>query len=326
MSAANGHGACCAPAVTDVPSTAADRVAGVVPRSGARTRGMVPTAGGRLLMGDPFSEGYPEDGETPVHAVDVPAFLIDATQVTNAQFATFVKETGWVTDAEDLGISAVFHLALRDNPGLRSSDVLRRLDATPWWVAVRGATWRSPEGPGSDVQHRQNHPVVHVSWFDAQAYARWAGKRLPTEAEWEYVARGGLVGARYPWGDELVPRGRWRCNIWQGRFPEANTLEDGFLTTCPVKAFPANGFGVFGTSGNVWEWCGDWYSPTYYAESPTTAPAGPDDGTHRVMRGGSYLCHDSYCNRYRVAARSGNTPESAAANIGIRCAADASSD
>ena len=326
MSTANGHGACCAPTVTDVPSTAADRVAGVVPRSGARTHGMVPIAGGRLLMGDPFSEGYPADGETPVHAVDVPAFLVDAAQVTNARFATFVKETGWVTDAEDLGISAVFHLALRDNPGLRSSDVLHQVDATPWWVAVRGATWRSPEGPGSDVQHRQNHPVVHVSWFDAQAYARWAGKRLPTEAEWEYVARGGLVGARYPWGDELVPRGRWRCNIWQGRFPEANTLEDGFLTTCPVKAFPANGFGVFGTSGNVWEWCGDWYSPTYYTESPTTAPPGPDDGTHRVMRGGSYLCHDSYCNRYRVAARSGNTPESAAANIGIRCAADAPAD
>ncbi len=326
MSTANGHGACCAPTVTDVPSTAADRVAGVVPRSGARTHGMVPVVGGGLLMGDPFSEGYPDDGETPVHAVDVPAFLIDATQVTNAQFATFVKETGWVTDAEDLGISAVFHLALRDNPGLRSSDVLHRVDATPWWVAVRGATWRSPEGPGSDVQHRQNHPVVHVSWFDAQAYARWAGKRLPTEAEWEYVARGGLVGARYPWGDELAPRGRWRCNIWQGTFPDVNSLEDGYLTTCPVKAFPANGFGVFGTSGNVWEWCGDWYSPTYYAESPTAAPTGPDDGTHRVMRGGSYLCHDSYCNRYRVAARSGNTPESAAANIGIRCAADAPAD
>jgi formylglycine-generating enzyme len=323
MSGADGQGACCAPAVTEVASSAAARVTDVVPRSGARTQGMVPVPGGRLLMGDPFSEGYPDDGETPVHEVDLASFLVDATQVTNAQFATFVKETGWVTDAEDLGIGAVFHLALRDQPGLRASDVLHRVDATPWWVAVRGATWRSPEGPGSDIQRRQNHPVVHVSWFDAQAYARWAGKRLPTEAEWEYVARGGLVGARYPWGDELVPRGRWRCNIWQGRFPEVNTLEDGFLTTCPVKAFPANGFGVFGTSGNVWEWCSDWFSPTYYDESPTTAPAGPDDGTHRVMRGGSYLCHDSYCHRYRVAARSGNTPESAAANIGIRCAADA---
>ena len=326
MSEGDEHGGCCAPALIDVPSTNADRIATVVPRPGGRTQGMVPVPGGRLLMGDPFAEGYPDDGETPVHPVDVPAFLVDATQVTNAQFATFVKETGWVTDAEDLGVSAVFDLALRGNSGLSYSDVLHRVEGTPWWVAVKGASWRSPEGPGSDVQHRQNHPVVHVSWYDAQAYARWARKRLLTEAEWEYAARGGLVGARYPWGDELVPRGRWRCNIWQGRFPEDNTLEDGYLTTCPVKTFPSNDFGVFGTSGNVWEWCGDWFSPTYYAESPTTTPAGPEDGTHRVMRGGSYLCHHSYCHRYRVAARSGNTPESAAANIGIRCAADVATD
>ncbi len=322
MSAPESPGGCCAPAETEFPSTAAGRVADVVPRSGGRTQGMVPVPAGQLVMGDSFDEGYPGDGETPVHAVDVPAFLVDATQVTNAQFATFVKETGWVTDAEDLGVSPVFHLAVRDNPGLRRSDVLHAVEATPWWVAVRGATWRAPEGHGSDVQRRQNHPVVHVSWYDAQAYARWAGKRLLTEAEWEYAARGGVVGARYPWGDDLVPRGRWRCNIWQGDFPRDNTLDDGFLTTCPVKTFPANGHGVFGTSGNVWEWCGDWFSPTYYAESPAASPTGPEDGTQRVMRGGSYLCHHSYCNRYRVAARSSNTPESASANIGIRCAAD----
>jgi sulfatase modifying factor 1 len=321
-----GH-ACCAPAVTDravAGTPPLDRVAAVRP-SARRQQGMVAVPGGRLLMGDPFDEGYPADGETPVHAVEIPDFRLDATQVTNAQFAAFVKETGWVTDAEQLGVSAVFGLALLDNPDLPRSHALHRVDGAPWWVAVREATWRAPEGLGSDVRHRQNHPVVHVSWFDAQGYARWAGKRLPTEAEWEYAARGGLVGARYPWGDELVSRGRWRCNIWQGSFPDVNTLDDGYLTTCPVKSYPPNGFGIFGTSGNVWEWCGDWFSPSYYAARPAGAPTGPSSGTQRVMRGGSYLCHESYCNRYRVAARSSNTPDSAAGNIGIRCAADAGS-
>jgi sulfatase modifying factor 1 len=319
--------ACCAPPTAESTLTGTPRldlVAAVRP-SGRKQQGMVLVPGGRLLMGDAFDEGYEGDGETPVHAVEVPDFLLDAAQVTNAQFATFVKETGWVTDAEQLGVSAVFDLALRENAGLPRSYALHRVDAAPWWVAVREATWRAPEGPGSDVRHRQNHPVVHVSWFDAQAYARWAGKRLPTEAEWEYAARGGLVGARYPWGNELVPRGRWRCNIWQGSFPGANTMDDGFLTTCPVKSFPPNAFGIFGTSGNVWEWCDDWFSPSYYETSPTHAPRGPDAGTQRVMRGGSYLCHESYCNRYRVAARSSNTPESAAGNIGIRCASEAPS-
>jgi formylglycine-generating enzyme len=323
MSEHDDH-ACCAPGLAE-PSPAArpgrDRT--VVRRPDRKLSGMVQVPGGELLMGDPFDEGYPADGETPVHAVELRDFRVDATQVTNAQFATFAKDTGWVTDAEELGVSAVFGLALRDNPDLPRSHVLRQVDGTPWWVAVRGATWRAPEGPGSDVRHRQNHPVVHVSWLDAEAYAGWAGKRLPTEAEWEYAARGGLHGARYPWGDELVPRDRWRCNIWQGTFPEVNTLEDGYLTTCPVRAYPPNAYGLFGTSGNVWEWCADWFSPTYYADSPTTAPAGPDHGTQRVMRGGSYLCHDSYCNRYRVAARSSNTPDSATANTGFRCAVDA---
>jgi formylglycine-generating enzyme len=323
MSEPDDH-ACCAPALAEPSLTARpgrDRPG--VRSTDRKLSGMVPVPGGRTLMGDPFDEGYPADGETPVHTVELPDFRLDATQVTNAQFATFVKDTGWVTDAEELGVSAVFGLALRDNPDLPRSHVLRQVDGTPWWLAVRGATWRAPEGPGSDVRHRQNHPVVHVSWLDAEAYAGWAGKRLPTEAEWEYAARGGLQGARYPWGDELVPRGRWRCNIWQGSFPEVNTLEDGYLTTCPVRAFPPNTFGLFGTSGNVWEWCGDWFSPTYYTESPMPSPTGPDHGTQRVMRGGSYLCHDSYCNRYRVAARSSNTPDSATANTGFRCAADA---
>ena len=268
-------------------------------------------------MGDAFGEGYPADGETPVHDVRLHPFSMDATAVTNAQFATFVKDTGHVTEAEHFGVSAVFHLAVTSR-----RDVVNHAAGTPWWLAVRGADWRHPEGPGSEVSRRQNHPVVHVSWFDAQAYAAWAGKRLPTEAEWEHASRGGLTGARYAWGDDLTPRGRWMCNIWQGTFPTMNTVEDGHLTTAPVKAFAPNGYGIFGTAGNVWEWCADWFSPDTYAADATdpTDPRGPETGEQRVMRGGSYLCHESYCNRYRVAARSSNTPESTSANIGFRCA------
>ena len=270
-------------------------------------------------MGDAFGEGYPADGETPVHDVGLQDFSMDTTAVTNAEFATFVDETGYVTGAEEFGVSAVFYLAFHGSP----SDVVNRAAGTPWWLAVRGASWRSPEGPGSDLTHRQDHPVVHVSWYDAQAYAAWAGKRLPTEAEWEYAARGGLDAARFPWGDELTPGGRWMCNIWQGTFPTVNTEDDGYLTTAPSTAYAPNGYGLLCTSGNVWEWCEDWFSPTYYATSPTDSPGGPSDGGQRVMRGGSYLCHDSYCHRYRVAARSSNTPESTSGNTGFRCAGEA---
>lgn len=269
-------------------------------------------------MGDAFNEGYPSDGETPVHEVSLRPFYIDATTVTNAQFATFVKATEYVTDAEHLGVAPVFHLAFHG----QSSDVLHEIDQTPWWLAVRGASWRSPEGPGSEVGSRANHPVVQVSWRDAQAYCSWVGKRLPTEAEWEYAARGGLASARYSWGDELRPRNRWRCNIWHGTFPSRNTLEDGYLTTAPVKAFAPNGYGLWQMSGNVWEWCHDWFDSDYYGYSSEVAPTGPPHGTHRVIRGGSYLCHASYCHRYRVSARSANTPDSATANMGFRCAND----
>ncbi len=322
------HGPCCVPAgpvaARPVAASAATSAAGatVAPapdrthRGHPSHRGQVPLPGGRFAMGDSFGEGYEDDGETPVHEVRLEPFSIDATAVTNAAFATFVKATGYVTGAEEFGVSAVFHLAFEGD----RRDVVNVPRESPWWLAVRGASWRSPGGPGTDVSRRANHPVVHVSWDDAQAYASWAGKRLPTEAEWEYAARGGLDRKRFAWGDALTPRGRWMCNIWQGTFPTVNTGEDGHLTTAPVKSFAPNGHGLWNVAGNVWEWCADWFDAAYYARSPDASPTGPEDGERRVMRGGSYLCHDSYCNRYRVAARSGNTPESTSGNLGFRCA------
>ncbi len=287
------------------------------PRS---TKGQVLLPGGGFSMGDHFDEGYPADGETPVHRVELSPFHIDETAVTNRAFAKFVRQTGYVTESERFGVSPVFHLSIAAEP----ADILHRLDTTHWWIAVRGADWRHPEGPKSNIGDRSNHPVVHVSWNDASAYARWAGKRLPTEAEWEYAARGGLAGRRYPWGDELTPRGEWRCNIWQGRFPDVNTRDDGFLTTAPVKSYRPNGHRLWGTAGNVWEWCSDYFDPGYYSRSPRRNPQGPPTATGaRIMRGGSFLCHHSYCHRYRVAARSSNTPDSASANLGFRCANDA---
>lgn len=315
---------CCSGSRAGEPSPAVpasdDAVSAPAVHKGPRsTKGQVLIPGGTFTMGDHFDEGYPADGEVPVHAVELAPFHIDATAVTNNAFAKFVKATGYLTESERYGSSAVFHLAVAAD----RADVLNRLDSTPWWLTVRGADWKHPEGPLSGVGDRQNHPVTHVSWNDAQAYASWAGKRLPTEAEWERAARGGLVGSRYAWGDELTPRGQWRCNIWQGEFPHVNTEEDGYLTTAPVKTYRPNGFGLHNMAGNVWEWCSDHFDPAYYQRSPLQNPTGPDEGSSRVMRGGSFLCHDSYCNRYRVAARSSNTPDSASANLGFRCANDA---
>ncbi len=307
--------ACCAPP-RDGASLPARPARTPTPARGGSLRGVVDVPAGRFAMGDAFDEGYAADGERPVHEVELPAYRIGETAVTNAQFATFAKSTGHVTDAEEFGASAVFHLAFAGD----RADVLGAAAGTPWWLTVRGADWRHPEGPGSDVSRRPQHPVVQVSHRDAEAYAAWVGGRLPTEAEWERAARGGLAGARFPWGDELMPDGRFRCNIWQGSFPTVNTAEDGFVTTAPVKTYVPNGLGLWQTSGNVWEWCADWFDPQWYDRSPTVAPTGPEQGTHRVMRGGSHLCHDSYCHRYRVAARSANTPESTASNVGFRVA------
>jgi sulfatase modifying factor 1 len=282
---------------------------------------MVTVPAGPFRMGGDDPECWPDDAEGPVRVVDIPAFMIDATAVTNAEFATFADATGYRTEAEQFGWSYVFHKAL--HPDARRHVMPSAVGGATWWVAVAGTYWRVPEGPGSLIASRANHPVVHMSWHDAAAYAAWAGKRLPTEAEWEKAARGGLDQARYPWGDRLQPDGRHRCNIWQGQFPELNTGEDGFFTTAPVDAFEANGFGLYNVSGNVWEWCADWWSTSWHLpDSPPTriAPAGPDTGEQKVTRGGSYLCHASYCSRYRMSARTGSPPDSAAAHLGFRCA------
>ncbi|MFD6971345.1 formylglycine-generating enzyme family protein [Streptomyces sp. NPDC059949] len=264
--------------------------------------GMVLLSGGTFRMGNEDEAANAHDGEGPVRAVGVDPFHIDERTVSQAEFAAFADASGYRTVAERLGWSYVF-------AGLLAPETVLASPAPPgtaWWRAVAGASWREPYGPGTTAE--DGHPVVHVAWHDAVAYAAWAGKRLPTEAEWEYAARGGLDQARYPWGDELAPGGQVRCNIWQGEFPLVTTKEDGWVGTVPVDAYEPNGHGLYNTVGNVWEWSADTFAP---------------GGAARAMRGGSYLCHDSYCNRYRVAARTGNTPESSSGNIGFRCAADA---
>ncbi len=278
---------------------------------------MIKLAGGEFLMGTNDAEGFSADGEGPIRQVSVSPFYIDPYAVTNAQFAQFVAETGYRTDAEQFGWSYVFHLLLSKEESDKVTNVPKE---TPWWCVVEGADWLHPEGVDSNIEERMNHPVIHVSWNDADAYCKWAGKRLPTEAEWEYAARGGLSGKRYPWGDELKPNNEHMCNIWQGKFPVKNHASDGYLSTAPVDAFEPNGFGLYNVSGNVWEWCNDWFDPRYHLNSASDNPVGPSKGTGRSMRGGSYLCHKSYCNRYRVAARSKNTPDSSSGNTGFRCA------
>lgn len=271
---------------------------------------VVSLPGGEFRMGSTDADINAGDGESPVRLQRVEPFDISAHTVSAGQFANFVAATGYITEAERFSWSFVFGSFL--SPALRAGSPYP--PQTPWWSAVSGATWRAPEGPGSSVIERQNHPVVHVSWADAQAYATWVGGRLPTEVEWEYAARGGLDQARYAWGDELTPGGVHQCNIWQGTFPSHNTQDDGFVGTCPVDGFAPNGFGLFNVAGNVWEMCADVWK-TEPRTAAATAPEAP-----RVMRGGSYLCHDSYCNRYRVAARTANTPDSSSGNMGFRIA------
>lgn len=284
------------------------------------TGGMVLLPGGTFAMGTEDRSGFPADGEGPVRQVTLDSFWVDTTAVTNTCFQQFVNETNYQTEAERFGWSFVFAGDLPDGgAAVQEHDTVAGVD---WWKRIHGAAWNAPEGPGSSVADRMAHPVVHVSWNDAAAYAEWAGKRLPTEAEWEYAARGGLDGRTYPWGDELTPGGEHRCNIWQGDFPHRNTADDGYTSTAPANSFLPNGYGLYNTTGNVWEWCADWFSATWHLSASPHNPVGPPTGRARAMRGGSYLCHASYCNRYRVAARSSNTPDSSTTNIGFRCVRD----
>ncbi|HEX4007088.1 MAG TPA: formylglycine-generating enzyme family protein [Acidobacteriaceae bacterium] len=279
---------------------------------------MIALPGGSFLMGTDFPEGFADDGEGPVRAVTLDPFRIDGFPVTNERFGEFVRAAGYRTDAERFGWSFVFRAHV---PAARYVELVEdTVAAAPWWCKVPGACWQMPEGPGSASAGREQHPVVHVSWADASAYAAWAGQRLPTEAEWEYAARGGLEQKLYPWGDKLRPEGQHLCNIWQGEFPRHDTAEDGYAGTCPVDAFPPNGFGLYSITGNTWEWCADWFDAVYHRTASRRNPAGPPRGTARVMKGGSFLCHKSYCNRYRMAARTSNTPDSSTSNIGFRCA------
>lgn len=319
------------------PQTSADRVdirINTAEPPGPAPAGMVWIPGGTFWMG---CENCGMPDALPAHVVAVDGFWIDETAVTNAEFERFVTETKYVTVAERALNPADFPGVPADKlvPGSAVFTATRQPVALDnplqWWRYVAGASWRHPSGPGSTIAGRDDHPVVHVAFEDVAAYARWAGKRLPTEAEFEFAARGGLDRQRYPWGNDLTPNGRTVANIWQGVFPAADQGSDGFTGTSPVKAFAANGFGLYDMGGNVWQWCADWYRPDYYATIATEVarnPQGPRDSfdpqepgaAKRVVRGGSYLCTDQYCARYLVGSRGKSEVTSGSSNLGFRLA------
>jgi formylglycine-generating enzyme len=276
--------------------------------------------GGTFLMGTDSEEGFPSDGEGPVRKVTLDPFYMDIYPVTNLPFREFVRATRYQTEAERFGWSFVFRGHI---PPERYRELVEAtVTGEDWWCKVKGADWQHPYGPDSGIDAAADYPVVHVTWNDAVEYCRWAGKRLPTEAEWEYAARGGLEQKLYPWGDELTAGGKHLCNIWQGEFPDLDLAEDGYSAVAPAAAFPPNGYGLYSITGNTWEWCSDWFHPTYHVLATRSNPIGPPEGVERVLKGGSYLCHRSYCNRYRVAARTSNTPDSSTTNISFRCVRD----
>ncbi|WP_078434865.1 SUMF1/EgtB/PvdO family nonheme iron enzyme [Metabacillus halosaccharovorans] len=286
-----------------------------IKEEGIDTSHFVYLEGGEFLMGTETKEGFPSDGEGPVRKIKLNGFHISPYTVTNKDFKHFVDATGYKTEAEVFGWSFVFHLLASK----KTRESIRHIpNGLPWWLPVEGAYWKKPEGPDSNINDRMNHPVTHVSWNDANAYCKWSGTRLPTEAEWEYAARGGLVQKTYPWGDVLEPDGKYICNIWQGTFPKVNTASDGYIGTAPVDTYEPNRYGLYNMSGNVWEWCSDWFTPKYHTKTSNENPRFTMPTGKRSMRGGSFLCHISYCNRYRLAARSSNTPDSSTSNCGFR--------
>jgi formylglycine-generating enzyme len=300
--------------------------------------GMVLIRGGTFRMGS--DKHYAE--EAPVHRVTVESFFIDRTPITNRQFKEFVKATGHVTfaeippDAKDYPGALPHMLYAGSLVFTRPSRQVDLSNWADWWTFLKGADWRHPYGPKTNINNLDNHPVVHVSFADALAYARWAGKDLPTEAEWEYAARGGLDGAEYAWGDEFTPSDQYQANTWQGEFPRENLAKDGYEQTSPVTAFPANGFGVHDMIGNVWEWTTDWYAQKHTADAPKTCciPKNPRGGVEadsydpcipkvkiarKVIKGGSHLCAPNYCRRYRPAARHAEAVDTSTSHVGFRC-------
>lgn len=284
---------------------------------------MIYISGGTYQIGSSDSIGFAYDYESPRTKVTVDPFYIDETTVTNSEFSLFVKETGYVTEAEKIGWSYVFRYFLD------TEKFPIEIYKTPWWIAVEGASWRNPEGPNSSISQRLDHPVVHVTRNDAVAYCQWAGKRLPTEAEWEIAAQGGTNNEHYYWGDSLELDGEHFCNTWQGQFPVQNTLEDGYVGTAPVKTYSPNPYGLYQMIGNVWEWC---VNPSKIELNTFRFVTGKDfwrehqiyDDESYAIKGGSFLCHYSYCNRYRMCARNGTTSSSSSQNMSFRCVKDVS--
>ena len=308
------------------------------------TQGMTPTDSGRRapanmvwIPGGDFLMGADEFADArPVHPVTVSGFWMDEHEVTNAEFARFVEATKYVSIAErplnpaDFPTVPVAELKPGSAVFTPSSNAVSLDNPLQWWQYVKGASWQHPAGPQSTIRGHENEPVVHVSYADAMAYASWAGKRLPTEAEWEFAARGGQEGQPYYWGKDLQPSGKWVANIYQGNFPNHNTKEDGFVGVAPVKSFPANGYGLYDMDGNVWEWCQDLYRPDYYSQSVRLNPTGPSDSydpdepgaVKHVQRGGSFLCSDQYCVRYKAGSRGKGEISSGSNNLGFRCVKD----
>lgn len=322
------------------PTAGADST--ITQSNGLSHAGMIWIAGGTYGMGATDNEGRPD--EYPRHTVSLPGFWIDATEVTNAQFRKFVEATGYVTTAEKKPDWEEMKKQLPPGTPKPADDVLVAAslvfappahpvpldDASQWWSWKKGANWRHPQGEGSDIKGKDNYPVVHISWFDAAAYARWAGKRLPTEAEWEFAARGGAQDVIYPWGNEAVETGTPKANTWQGSFPDKNTGWDHFKALAPVKSFAPNKYGLFDMAGNVWEWCSDWYDANWYTaqkNAKAVNPAGPAQSNDpmepttpkKVVRGGSFMCNASYCKGYRVTARMKTSPDTGLEHTGFRC-------